>query len=207
MELVERDIKVFNEVERWRVCLSRHIKFLAGFSSQRICDRRLNLLISENFLTRSILIYGVPSIYLLTRKSKNLINANKRPDKIRLDQITHDVTVLDMAICIMKSLNLSPLEVKTEKQLHQEDGFSERIHRPDFIFTKKNKTYCVEVELSLKSKSRLENNIKSNFYNYDVQIWIIGDNTPKLLRLLEEYKIQYPNIKIARFTEVKKCYI
>ena len=203
MELVERDFKIFKELERWRFCLGRHIQFLADFSSQRTCDRRLRLLLSEKFLNRQIVIYGVPSIYLLTRKSKTLIFANQRQERIRLDQIIHDVTVLDIAICIMKALNMKPNEIKTEKQLHQEDGFGERAHHPDFVFTKDNKTYCAEVELSLKSKARLEKNIKSNFLVYDVQLWITGEDTPKLIRLLENFKIQYPNIEITNIMEVK----
>jgi len=203
VELSERDFKVFKEVERWRFCLGRHIQFLVGFSSQRTCDKRLRLLLSENFLTRHIVIYGVPSIYQLTSKSKTLICANKRQEKIRLDQITHDVTVLDIAICMMKSLGLSPSEIKTEKQLHQQDGFGERTHHPDFVFTKDDKTYCVEVELSSKSKARLEKNIKSNFLKYDLQIWITDENALKLSRILEEYQTQYPNIEITNVEEVK----
>jgi len=203
MELVERDFKIFKELERWRFCLGRHIQFLADFSSQRTCDRRLRLLLSEKFLNRQIVIYGVPSIYLLTRKSKTLIFANQRQERIRFDQIIHDVTVLDVAICMMKALNIKPNEIKTEKQLHQEDGFGERAHHPDFVFTKDKKTYCVEVELSLKSKTRLEKNIKSNFLVYDVQLWITGEDTPKLIRLLENFKIQYPNIEITNIMEVK----
>ena len=203
MELVERDYKVFREIERWRFCLSRHIQYLAGFSSQRICDRRLKFLLDENFLTRRIVLYGVPSAYLLTRKSKNLIFANKRPERIRLDQITHDITVLDIAICTIKSLSLLPADIKTEKQLHQADGFGEREHHPDFVFTKGDKTYCVEVELSLKSRARLNKNAKSNFINYDVQIWVVGDNSSRLSRQLEEFKRQYPNIKITTISEVK----
>ena len=52
MELRERDYLVFREVERWRFCLGRHVQFLAGFSSQRTCDRRLKMLIEENFLRK-----------------------------------------------------------------------------------------------------------------------------------------------------------
>ena len=136
MELVERDYKVFKEIKRWRFCLGRHIQYLAGFSSQRICDRRLKLLLSENFLTRCIIIYGIPSVYLLTQKSKNLIYANKRAERIKLDQIMHDVTVLDIAICIMKYLYLYPTDIKTEKQLHQADGFRRTSSSPRFHFHK-----------------------------------------------------------------------
>ena len=32
----------------------------------------------------------------------------------------HDVTVLDVAICIMKSLGIKAEDMKTEKQLHQQ---------------------------------------------------------------------------------------
>ena len=207
MELVERDYRVFREIERWRVCLGRHIQFLAGFSSQRICDRRLKLLLSEKFLRRQIVIYGIPSVYLLTRKSKNLIFANKRQERIRLDQIMHDITVLDTAICFIKSFGLNPEDLKTEKQLHQADGFGERTHQPDFIFTKDNKTYCIEVELSLKSRTRLEKNIKSNFLTYDYQIWVTGENGVKLVRTLEDFKIQYPNIEITNVEGVKNGHI
>ena len=191
MELTERDLKVFREIERWRFCLGRHIQFLAGFTSQRICDRRLSLLISKGFLTRRIVIYGVPSVYLLTAKAKSHIFANQREEKIRLDQIVHDVTVLDVAISFMKKFGLSSSEIKTEKQLHQEDGFSKRVHRPDIVFSKNNKTYCIEVELSLKSISRLEKNINSNFLSYDFQIWVIDEHTLKLSRLLDNFKTKY----------------
>ena len=203
MELSDRDYVVFREIERWRFCLGRHVQFLADFSSQRTCDRRLRSLLAEGFLTRQIVIYGVPSVYLLTRKSKTLISASQRQEKIRLDQVVHDVAVLDIAVEIMKLLGLSLGDIKTEKQLHQQNGFGERAHHPDFIFTKDDKTYCVEVELSLKSKERLNKNLKSNFINYDNQIWITDENAIKLPRILEEYKAQYPNIKISNMKEIK----
>ena len=207
MELVERDFKVFREIARWRFCLGRHIQFLAGFPSQRTCDRRLRSLLADGYLTRHMVLYGVPNVYQLTRKSKALIFANQRPDKIRLDQIMHDVTVLDIAICFIKHIGLSPSDIQTEKQLHQESGFGTRSHHPDFIFTKDGKSYCVEVELSLKSKTRLEKNIKSNFLTYDVQVWITDgeghSNSSKLIRILEDFKIPYPNIQITNTKEVQ----
>jgi len=114
------------------------------------------MLCDEKYITRHRVLYGVPNVYMLTRKAKTLIYANKRIDKIRLDQIIHDVTVLDVAVCFINSLSLGFGDLKTEKQLHQDDRFGVRTHHPDFIFTKRDKTYCVEVELSLKSKARLE---------------------------------------------------
>jgi len=206
MELGERDFRVFREVERWRFCLGRHIQFLAGFASERTCDRRMSKLLAKGYLTRYKVLYGVPNVYQLTRMSKLLISANQRQEKIRLDQIIHDVAVLDVVICFMKSLGLNSSDIKTEKQLHQESGFGTREHHPDFIFTKDGKTYCVEVELSLKSKARLKKNAKSNFLKYDVQIWVTDENGnsngTKLIRILEGLKALYPNIQITNVKEI-----
>ena len=202
MKLVDRDYTIFREVERWRYCLGRHIKVLAGFSGQRSCDRRLRVLLDNGFLCRRKIIYGIPSIYTLPFKSKMLIGANKRQDKIRLDNIVHDIVVLDTAIYFLSKYNISLSDIQTEKQLHSIDGFSTRKHQPDFIFTKNNKTYCVEIELTLKAKDRLVKNISSNFLNFDIQIWILEDN-PKLIKIINENKLQYPNIEILEIKEVK----
>lgn len=202
MRLVERDYLIFREVERWRYCLGRHIKILAGFSSQRSCDRRLRVLLDNGFLCRRKIIYGVPSIYSLPFKSKMLIGVNKRQEKIRLDNIIHDIAVLDTAIYILEKYNISLSDIQTEKELHSQDGFSIRKHQPDFVFTKDNKTYCVEVELTVKAKDRIENNIKSNFITYDIQIWVLEDN-PKLIKVINENKLQYPNIEIKEIKEVR----
>ena len=63
MKLVERDYRVFREVERWRFCLGRHIQYLAGFASLRTCDRRLKGLLSDGYLTRKMVLYGVEKDY------------------------------------------------------------------------------------------------------------------------------------------------
>jgi len=86
--------------------------------------------------------------------------------------------------------------------LHSKDGFSVRNQQPDFVFTKDDKTYCVEVELSKKSKTRLERKIISYFRDYDIQIWIVGENTQKLSSMIEEFKISYPNIIITNLKTV-----
>jgi len=203
VKLVDRDYEIFKEIERWRFCLGRHIRVLAGFSGQRACDRRLRVLIGAGFIERRKVIYGVPSVYSLTYKGKMLIGANKRQDKIRLDNIAHDIAVLDTAIYFATKLGIPLKSIITEKQLHSNGGFGARKHEPDFVFTKGDKTYCIEIELSLKSKARLEKNIKANFLEYDFQIWVIGESVPKLPRLLEEFKMQYDNIMITNMEEIK----
>lgn len=202
MKVVERDKLILREVERWRVCGSRHIRFLAGFSGQRATDRRLKLLIEAEYLERRKYLYGVPSIYFVTSKGKKLIQSNARLEKVKVEQIVHDMTVLDSAIYFMQKENLSLQDITTEKQLHQSDGFGMRKHRPDFIFTKNDETTCVEVEMTQKSKTRLFNIIKDNFMDYDNQIWIVPESQSVIYRILKDNQKFYTNIQIIPLKEI-----
>lgn len=203
-KLIERDYVVFREVNRWRVTLSRHLKTLAGFSSQRTCDRRLKKLIEAGFLRRKKYIYGVPYLYFLTRTAQVLIHAFTHEPKIRIEQIVHDIAVLDTAIFVHSEKAVPFSDMQTEKELHGIDGFSNRRHHPDFIYQQGRRSVCVEVELSLKARTRLEKNIQSNFSNYDTQLWIVPDRHSKISAILEEQSRIYPNIQIIELSEVKK---
>ena len=202
MNLVERDYEIFRAIDRWRFCLGRQIKILAGFAGERACDRRLRALIEAKYLERRKIIYGVPGLYSLTYKAKMLIGANKRQEKIRLEHIVHDIAVIDTAICLANKTGISFQDITTEKQMHSENGFNVRSHYPDFTFIKDGKTTCVEVELTLKSKERLEKNIRNNFLTYDTQIWVVGSNQ-KITAFLNSYKTEYPNIEIISMEGVK----
>lgn len=202
--LVERDYLVFQEVSRWRVVTGKQISILAKFSSQRTCDRRLKKLIEAKFLTRQKIIYGIPSIYSLTYQAKALIGAPLRVEKIRLEQISHDITVLNVAIYFHKVKQIPFADIKTEKQLHSMDGFSNRKHRPDFIYIKDGKTFCVEVELSLKNKDRLVKNIKQDFMNYDFTYWVVTDKENKIAQIIEQNRTIYPNIEILELQKIKE---
>lgn len=200
--MTERDELILREIDRFRACGSRHIRFLAGFSGQRATDRRLKILIDSGYLDRKKFLYGVPSVYFLTSKGKTLIQAGTRPEKIKVEQIVHDMTVLDTAIYFMHKKGLSLQEITTEKQLHQLDGFGVRKHRPDFIFQKDNKTTCVEVELTLKAKNRLLKIIKDNYMEYDTQIWIVPDSQSMILQTLKDSKQFYDNIQARSLQKI-----
>lgn len=94
--------------------------------------------------------------------------------------------------------------MKTEKQLHQQDGFSNRKHRPDFIYTNNGETFCVEVELSLKNKDRLEKNIKDNFMNYDFTYWVVTDKENKIAQIIKQNRTAYPTMEILELSKVKE---
>lgn len=202
MRVTERDELILREVDRWRACGSKHIRWLANFSGQRATDRRLKILIEAGYLERKKFLYGVPSIYFLTAKGKSLIHVGTGTEKVKIEQIAHDRTVLDTAIYFMHKENLSLQDITTEKQLHQLDGFGIRKHRPDFVFKKDELTYCVEVELTKKANNRLLNIIKDNFMDYDTQIWVVPDYQTAILNILNDSQKYYTNIEILSLQKI-----
>lgn len=201
--LVDRDYLILEEIDRWRIVTGKHLCNLTGFTGQRACDRRLHKLIEAEYIGRKKLLYGYPSFYYLTSRGKNLIGLPNKNEQVRLEQIAHDMTVTETAVFFNRKYGICFSDMVTEKQLHQQDGFGIRKHRPDFIFTYKNKTCCVEVELSLKSKDRFSKNIISNFTDYYKQFWIVPSIHSKIAMFLSSMNEDYPNIKIIEVSEVK----
>lgn len=202
--LVERDYRVMRDIERFRCCLGRHIKILADFEGLRQCDRRLKSLLEAGYVSRKIVLYGVPSVYSLTHKGKMLIGANKRQDKIRVERVVHDIAVLDTVIYFMLKHEIEVGKIITEKELNSTRGFEQRKHQPDFVFKKADKTYCVEIELTAKSKQRFVEIVQENYLNYDTQYWVIAKTGVKILKMLESLQEGYPNIEIMEMEEIQE---
>ena len=202
IRLLDRDKKILREIDRWRVCQGRHIKQLAGFSGQRACDRRLRKLIQAGYIAREKILYGVAGIYRLTSKGAKIEGLGSGKRKIRIEQIRHDITVLDTAIYFRKKHEIQYSDIQTEIQLHRQDGFGIRKHRPDFIYEKNNKITCVEIELSLKAKNRFIDIMKDNFLAYDKQIWIVPDLNDKISKTLQQNKHKYSNIEIIELNQI-----
>jgi len=204
MRLMDRDLVILREINRWRFCLGRHIRFLVGFSGERACDRRLKILCEAGYILKKKVLYGVPSLYTLTRKGRVILSTSLKADKIRLETLTHDITVLDAVIFIIDKYKLSLDDIKTEKELHSEDGFGTRKHVPDFVFKYNDKNVCVEVELTGKAKDKFLKNLKNNYLKYDNQIWVIPIKETRNRSMIE--KSGYTDIKIID-CEVIKNYI
>ena len=131
---------------------------------------------------------------MLEHKAKILIGANKNKTSVRVDQIIHDIAVIDTAIYLMKRDGLKLGEVISDKEMQSKDGFATRRHYPDFVFEERGDSYCVEVELSLKDKEKLAKNIKANFIDYDFQIWIVPKNDTHIRKGLKSAMDAHPNI-------------
>jgi len=200
IELNERDFLIFKIIFMFRYCLGRHIGKLAGFQSVPSCDRRLRKLLESKYIERKRHIWGIPYIYTLSHKGRMLINVNKAPVKIRLDQVTHDITVIDCVIYFLDKYNITLDDITTEKELHSKAGFTTRKHAPDFVIFKDDETIAFEIELTVKALTTLEKNVKTNYLDYDRQIWIT-DNA-KVKRNLQGLQKIY-NLEIVDLGVVK----
>jgi hypothetical protein len=204
---MERDYTVLRELDRWRFALSRQIRLLCGFPSQRTCDRRLKFLIDNKYVERKYILYGTPGLYTATHKGRMLIGASRKPDKIRVEQITHDIAVVDTAIYFNQKRCIELSRITTEKELHRLGGFGVRKHRPDFVYRAGGKMYCVEIELTPKNKDRMLKILGDNFTEYERQLWIVPRGQVKIRTVLEENMTTFPNIEVIaleRITEFVK---
>lgn len=202
--LTERDRKMLREINRWKCPLGRHIQRLADFTGARATDRRLKKLIDAGYLERKHYIYGIPGIYFVTAKAKGAIGIRYYKYSIRLDEIAHDISVLDTAIYVHEVLGVTYTDILSERELHSVDGFSNRKHQPDFVYMKDGKKHAVEIELTPKSKQRFEANLKSNYKEYDSQLWVVPANGHKIKGMLEHSMQMYPDVEMLSLETIEE---
>lgn len=202
IQLNDRDLNILNEITKWRFMLGRQIKILCDFQGQRACDRRLKKLIEAKYIERKHIIYGIPSLYFVTPKAKKSFNLGYITQTVRIEQIQHDIYVIDTAIYFIKKYNINRDTIVTERELKHKDGFGNNKHRPDFTFVHNDKKYCVEVELTAKKYDTLDKNMKNNYLNYDGQKWITPFDRIKVKEQVEKISKNYTDIDIIPLSEV-----
>ncbi len=197
--LTERDDIILREIARWRGCLGRQIKKIGGFTGTRTTDARLKKLVDNGYLKRKRYVYGVAGIYQITPFTKRKLGLDVSISQIRLDQIDHDIAVVDTYLYFKDKYKLKSKDVISEKEFRHEQGFVTRGHAPDFLFKHRGKLNCVEVEFSEKAKDRLEKNVKDNYVKYNSQYFILGSNSHRVKKWLEDFAKKYPNITIVKW--------
>lgn len=200
MILQDRDLVIFNEIHRHRFLLSRHVKLLCDFPSQRACDQRLKKLIDSKYIERKYILYGIPSLLFLTDKTKRLLNLKYVTKDIRVDKILHDINVIETYIYLIYCYKLDKKVLQTEREIKQE----KLLHTPDIIFIFDNSQYAIEVEMSEKSFDKLEKIIKGNYLKYEKQIYIISENQTKIIDNVNKLKSKYDNINILALEKMKE---
>ena len=204
IRITSRDEAVIKAISKFRFCLSRQLKVIAGFSSQRTCDRRIKKLRDVGYIERKYVVYGVPGLYFLTKKATQVFTLELVTSHIRIDQINHTICVIDTAIYFLERYHLTLDDFTTERELKSSAGFEKAKHCPDIIFENEQEKYCIEVELSTKRGAAIEKNIRENYLNFDKQIWVVRRGGKKIRDNLVEYGKKYPNISMIDLEEVQR---
>lgn len=186
---------MLKEIYRFRFLLSRHIKVLGDFSSQRTTDRRLRILEQNGYIERRKIAYGVPSIITLTCKGCSSIGVSKKKTNIKLNQLDHDILVLDILCHFLSTKQIQKNEIISEKEIYSLCGFGVNKHIPDFVIKNKENNIAIEIELSEKAINRLVKNIQSNFIEYDKQVWFVP-KASKIEKNIKNIINQYSDIEI-----------
>lgn len=199
--MTDRDIEILKNVSKYKFLLGRQIQTIGNFTSERACNKRLKKLIDNGFLQRKRVLYGLPALYYLTIKAKIVPEVRYYKYSLNPAEINHDIAVVDTMIYFCRHLGLAPSDFISESQLHSLDGFSNKKHRPDLVFTKEDKKCCIEVEFSEKAKARFKNNISDNFHNFDVQYWVVPKEAHKVKEMI---KIEnFPTSHILEWEVIK----
>lgn len=140
---------------------------------------------------------------MVTQKAKEIFNLQYFTSSIRIENIQHDIAVIETAIYLSHH-GVDYNTIITERELKHQAGFGNPKHYPDFVYSQNNSTYCVEVELSLKKQATLESNIKSNYLKYDNQKWFIPVDKVKITEHVIQAEKKYPNIEIIPLDVVKE---
>ena len=200
LKIVPRDYILMQQISKWRFLLGRQIKILADFPSQRTVDRRIKILKEAGYIKGAYKLYGVPALYFATNKAKNVFNLDFVTTDVKIARIVHDIAVVDTAIYFMKKLKV--VNIKSEREFRHDSGFKRDGHYPDFICNIGSATYSVEIEMTVKNKNVLENNIKKNYLSYDNQVWVVLKDKTKIWTVLEKSKNTYSNIFLISLEEV-----
>lgn len=201
--LQDRDIQILQKITKYRFLLSRQIKVLCDFSGQRACDRRTKKLKDEGLLEKKHFLYGIPALYMATEKAKRLFNLGYITKYIRIENINHDVLVIDTAIYLIKNIGLLDSNIISERQLKNQFGFGKPQHVPDLVYIEGNKKCCVEIELNAKQYDKLKKNVLQNYKIYDKQVWVVDIKKEKIVENLKKIQIRYSDIELLDMEEVK----
>ncbi|MDD3304117.1 MAG: hypothetical protein PHP54_04290 [Clostridia bacterium] len=153
-------------------------------------------------MERRYIIYGVPGLLFVTRKAVKAFKLDYHTKEIRIEQITHDIAMVDTAIYIINQHGVDMDDITTEREIKHSNGFGNSKHDPDFIYMENNKKYFVEIELTEKSINRLQTNIQNNFLLCDIQKFVVPSDKARILVNLEKLKQSYP-IEVIRLEEVE----
>lgn len=198
MRLLQRDLEVLKVLDKLRVLDINLISSLVDIN-EGTCKNRMRLLATEGYVKYyqeskttkryyTISKKGMAVLYppeVKISKSGKIYRKVKKAPTINKRTLDHEIKVAEVLNHILKfNDNLSIDDFKTERDMQRKMEYKEiRNHHVCDLLCEKYQIK-IEVELSVKQRSKLSRNIIFNTSNY-VQIWFVNSDM-LYRRLLDE---------------------
>lgn len=187
--LSDKDIFLMEILEKTTISNNLQLTILSGKKEISTTRKALKKLIEKGYV--EAIRMGDHMVYTLTTKGLSELEKKRRPYDVKGFSTEHLELVTEAACW---------LYIKTECSIH--DMFFDRQiakldlgHAPDIMIARN----CIEVELNVKSMSRLEQNFRTNSNNFYQQIWFVPNRLSSLQNKLRCLASKY-NSKLLLLT-------
>lgn len=178
MRFMERDRLLLNWINGHGFASAENIASWMGVSMP-FAYARIKKLLNGGYLERDRILHNSSRIHFLTKQGLQACN-DELPalKKVNLGTYHHDTILIDLSLQIEKETAGSFMPERRLKQLKGLSGVGTKGRVPDGVVDLANgKKIAVELELSVKSKERLDKIMKDYASNMDFhEIWYFVEN-------------------------------
>ena len=201
----DRDADVLRWINGFGFASVDHIKAFMGVG-QTAAYVRIKKLVEDGYLERERILHGQARIHKVTKKGIIASDDGVLPLKyVNLGTFRHDYKLIDLALM---------LEAETggkftpDRRIRHDEGLSgvgQLGHIPDgYLHIGNNKPIAVELELSVKSRARIQSIIHDYGGNLNVQeVWYYTDNK-EVVRAISKAASGYSFIKVKEIPDQSK---
>ncbi len=171
MKLTERDISILQFINEFGFCEMPQINQRFGLRKPRNYQV-MNKLIRHHLIQHERIFYGKHGLFRLTAAGARFTFLPPL-HRVPLANYRHDLTVVNLYLKL-KELYPGMRWISERKLKHDKYklGVGQQGHLPDGIMILDNKQIAIEVELSCKSKLRLEAILKAYAAQFSIQaVW------------------------------------
>ncbi|HMT02820.1 MAG TPA: hypothetical protein PKD00_05845 [Burkholderiales bacterium] len=160
MVLQDRDLQILQFISKFAYCQERHIMKLCGLSKVN-CNKILTRLIKRDYLNKQKVLASSDAYLFLGKNGCELLDVTFSK-KIVLNTLQHDTLLVDLYFILKNQYNCA---IYTDKELRVFHKVGQ-IHRvPDLLI---NQEIAVELEITEKSKDRLQEIVNSYIINDEI---------------------------------------
>ena len=203
MKLTERDIGILKFINEFGFSEMPQIERRFGLKKPR-SYQLLTRLVEEGYVKHERVFHGRHGIYRLSRKGAKLTHLPPLA-RVPLANYKHDITLMEVYLRLREqypqALWISERELKRDKYF---DGVGKFGHLSDGLLVfKDGKRIAVEVELSLKSRNRVEQILR--WYGGVFEIEEVWYYCPKgIMASMSSMAVEMPHIKFNDLDEFLK---